>query len=31
MAFFFQKIIPLETRYKTHDSELLAIVKVFKT
>ena len=26
-----RKIIPAETRYKTHDSELLAIVKVFKT
>ena len=24
-------MIPVETRYKTHDSELLAIVKTFKT
>ncbi len=31
MAFFSRKIIPAETRYKTHDDELLAIIKVFKT
>ena len=24
-------MIPAETKYKTHDSELLAIVKAFKT
>ena len=31
VAFFLRKIIPAETRYETHDSELLAIVEVFKT
>ena len=31
MAFFSQKIIPPETRYKTHDGELLAIIETFKT
>ena len=31
MAFFSRKMIPAETRYKTHDGELLAIVKTFKT
>ena len=31
VAFFSRKMIPAETRYKTHDSELLAIVEVFKT
>ena len=31
IAFFFKKMIPAETRYKTHDGELLAIVKAFKT
>ena len=31
LAFFLQKMIPAETRYKTPDSELLAIVEVFKT
>ena len=31
VAFFSRKIIPAETRYETHDGELLAIVKVFKT
>ena len=31
IAFFSRKIIPAETRYETHNSELLAIVKVFKT
>ena len=31
VAFFSQKMIPVETRYKTHDGELLAIVKAFKT
>ena len=30
VAYFFKKIIPIETRYKTHDAELLAIVKGFK-
>ncbi len=31
VAFFSQKMIPAETRYKTHDQELLAIVEAFKT
>ena len=31
VAFFSRKMIPSETRYKTHDQELLAIVEVFKT
>ena len=31
MAFCCQKIILAETRYETHDSELLAIVGAFKT
>ena len=31
VAFFSQKIIPAETRYKTHNNELLAIVEAFKT
>ena len=31
VAFFSQKMISAETRYETHDSELLAIVKAFKT
>ncbi len=31
VAFFFQKMIPAETRYKTHDQELLVIVEAFKT
>ena len=31
IAFFSRKIIPVETRYKTHDGELLAIVEAFKT
>ena len=31
VAFFSCKMIPAETRYETHDSELLAIVEVFKT
>ena len=30
-AFFSQKMILAETRYKTHDNELLAIVEAFKT
>ncbi len=30
-AFFSQKMISVESRYKTHDEELLAIVKAFKT
>ena len=29
VAFFFRKIIPVETWYKIHNGELLAIVKVF--
>ena len=29
--FFFRKMILVETRYKTHKGELLAIIKVFKT
>ena len=31
VAFISRKIIPVETRYKTHNGELLAIVKAFKT
>ena len=30
MAIFSRKIIPAETRYETHDGELLAIVEAFK-
>ena len=31
VAYFLRKMIPAKTRYKTHNSELLAIVKAFKT
>ena len=31
VAYFFKKMIPAETRYETHDGELLAIVETFKT
>ena len=31
VAYFSRKMIPAETRYKTHDGELLAIVESFKT
>ena len=31
VTFFFRKIIPTDTQYKTHDNKLLAIVEVFKT
>ena len=31
VSFFSRKMIPAETRYKTHNSEFLAIVKAFKT
>ncbi len=31
VAFFFQKMIPAETWYKTYNQELLAIVEAFKT
>ena len=31
VAYFSRKMIPAETRYKTHDDELLAIVEAFKT
>ena len=31
VAYFFRKMILTETRYKTYDRELLAIVKAFKT
>ncbi len=31
VAFFSKKMIPAETRYETHDGELLAIVEAFKT
>ena len=31
VAFFLQKIIPVEIQYKTHDGKLLAIIKAFKT
>ena len=30
VAYFFRKIISIETQYKTHDAKLLAIVKAFK-
>ena len=31
VAYFFRKMILAETRYKTHNAELLAIVEAFKT
>ena len=31
VAYFFRKLIPAETRYETHDGELLVIVEMFKT
>ncbi len=31
VAFFSRKMIPIETWYKTHNQELLAIVKALKT
>ena len=31
VAFFLRKMIPAETQYKTHNGELLAILKAFKT
>ena len=31
MAYYFQKMIPGKTWYKTQDGELLAIVEAFKT
>ena len=31
MIFFLQKMISAESRYETHNGELLSIVKVFKT
>ena len=31
VAYFLRKMIPAETRYETHDVELLAIVEAFKT
>ena len=31
VTYFFIKMIPAETRYETHDGELLAIVEAFKT
>ena len=31
VAFISQKMIPVETKYKTHNGEFLAIVEVFKT
>lgn len=31
IAFFSQKMIPIETWYKTHDQKLLVIVEVIKT
>ena len=31
MAFFFQKMIPAETRYKIYNGKLLAIIEAFKT
>ena len=31
VAYFFRKMISVETRYKTHYAELLAIIEAFKT
>ena len=31
VAFVSQKMIPIETRYETHDGKLLAIVEAFMT
>ena len=31
VAYFLRKMIPAKTRYETHNSELLAIAKAFKT
>ena len=31
VPFFFRKMIPVETRYETHNGKLLAIVEAFKT
>ena len=31
VVFFSCKMIPVETRYETHDGEFLAIIKAFKT
>ena len=31
VAYFYRKMIPVETRYETHNAELLAIVEAFKT
>ena len=31
VAYYFQKMIPAKTRYKTHNGEFLAIVEAFKT
>ena len=31
VAYFLRKMIPVETRYKTHEGELLAIIEAFKT
>lgn len=31
MAYVLRKMIPAKTRYETHDGELLAIIKTFKT
>ncbi len=31
VAFFFRKMIPAKTWYKTHDGKLLAIIEAFKT
>ncbi len=31
VAFFFRKMIPAKTRYKTHNQELIAIIEAFKT
>ena len=31
VAFFSRKMIPAETRYETHNGELLAIIETFKT
>ena len=31
MTYYFQKMIPAKTQYKTHNGEVLAIVEAFKT
>lgn len=31
IAYFFQKMNPVESWYKTHDGEFLAIIEAYKT